>query len=87
LYDTGHFIRTKINVPENITVGQDKKVLHLNAAVVYLNSHYTCYFKSSNVWYYYDDLDNETTEIGNYYQLLEARPSVEKNGTLLFYTM
>lgn len=87
LSGTGNFIRTKINVPENITVGEEKKVLHLNAVVVYLNSHYTCYFKYSDVWYYYDDLDNETTEIGDYYQLLEARPSIQKNGTLLFYTI
>lgn len=87
LYQTDKFIDTKINVPDHIITGRDRKVLYLNAVVVYLNRHYTCYFKNNDIWYYYDDLDNSTIEIGDYYELLQARPSIQRNGTLLFYTM
>lgn len=86
IYTTDRFINTKINIPDYLVVGKNNVVLNLNAVVVYVSSHYTCYFKNSDVWYYYDDLDNSTVEIGDYTDLLESSPSVQRNCTLLFYT-
>ena len=82
-YLTDKFITTKISIPEHIKIGQN--VLILNAIVVYLHRHYTCYFRQGHIWYYYDDLDNSTIKIGNYYDLLDATPSILRNCTLVFY--
>jgi hypothetical protein len=84
-YETEEFIDVKIQVPEEIIL-QDSTHLHLNAVVIYVSRHYTCYFKLHNSWYYYDDLDNSVTFVGNYLDLLQSRPKIERNGTLLFYT-
>lgn len=86
LYRTDSFINTKISVPPQVVVNKNNPVLNLNAVVVYVSGHYTCYFKNGEVWYYYDDLDNSTTEIGDYTDLIQSSPSVQRNCTLLFYT-
>lgn len=73
------FINTQIDVPTVLTL-RDNSTLELHAAVTYENRHYTSYFKNNEKWYYYDDLDPKAVHVQNYLS------SIEKNGTLLFYT-
>jgi hypothetical protein len=85
LYGTEKFVNTKITIPHQVVVNINT-TLNLNAVVVYLSGHYTCYFKNGDVWYYYDDLDNSTMRVGDYTDLMQSTPSVQRNCTLLFYT-
>jgi ubiquitin C-terminal hydrolase len=76
------FIDTKIEIPTELTL-LDNSSLELHSVVTYENRHYTCYFKNNDKWYYYDDLQSGAVHVKNY---LSSSPSIENNGTLLFYT-
>lgn len=73
------FINTKITPDKNI--GN----LELASIIIYQNFHYTTYFKYDDTWYYYDD-NTAIKVIGNYKNLLKAKPSVKSNGICYIYT-
>ena len=81
------FYKTKI-IPSQIITLQNLKKFALSAVIVFSAFHYTCYFRCGNKWYYYNDIDNEITLIGNYNSLLKNNdfPNVITNGTVYFYT-
>lgn len=70
---------------ENIHVNNTNLVLY--AIVVHINSHYTCYIKCDDNWFYYNDLNNNIVYVGNYNDMLNdtQRPNVKTHGILYFY--
>lgn len=80
------YISTKIVFPEKINIKKGKN-LNLYCIVVHKSQHYTCYIKSGNFWYYYDDLHNSIKWIGLFSTMKASSPSPETNGILYFYTI
>lgn len=85
------FNNFSISIPQNITVNKKDKPLSLSGIVIHSGGssggHYTCYFKCSNKWFFYDDVPSSIKLIGSYDDLMN-RPIMnpKNNGTLIFYT-
>jgi hypothetical protein len=66
-------------------------ILYLHAIVVHKASHYTCYIKCNNEWYFYNDMKKEIIHVGDYNDLIntdsDERPNPCKRGVLYFYSM
>lgn len=83
---TNKFMKTKIIPTQTLTI-QDGSRFQLSAIVVWLQNHYTTFFKCNENWYYHNDLFNSIKNIGNFQKLLEQKnPSPITNGILYFYT-
>ena len=48
--------------------------------------HYISYFRYNDKWYKYDDVGAKITIIGNYFKMLQKKPSVKTYGVLYFYS-
>jgi hypothetical protein len=83
----GTFYRTKI-IPNEIITLDNLKSFILSSIVVYEDSHYTCYFRCGEKFYYYDDMSSKILKVGGYDKLLNhiSNPNVMTNGVLYFYT-
>jgi len=83
----GTFYRTKI-IPNEIITLDNLKSFILSSIVVYKDSHYTCYFRCGEKFYYYDDMSSKILKVGGYDKLLNhiSNPNVMTNGVLYFYT-
>jgi ubiquitin C-terminal hydrolase len=80
-----------ITIPQNITVKKKNKHLSLSSIVIHsggsLGGHYTCYFKCSDKWFFYDDNPSSINLIGSYNDVMNiSKMNPKNNATLIFYT-
>ena len=83
-----NILRTKIIPNKKIILGNNKK-LRLYAIILHLgnmsNGHYITYFRNKKMWYVYDDISRNVSEIGNFVDLLQYNPNASTHGVLFFY--
>ena len=80
-------------VPDEFVILQSDRKLYLHSIIVHRASHYTCYIKCENSWFYYNDMDNNFEYVGNYKNMIENAKTSDKNrpdpckmSTLCFYS-
>jgi hypothetical protein len=82
---TEKLIKTHVIPSQTLTIDLDNRFL-LSSIVIFQHSHYTCYFRCGNDWYYYNDVNiQKIKKIGTYMKMLRSNPSPLKNGTLYYY--
>lgn len=74
-------------LPTQSVITASGDILYLSAIVVWKGSHYTCYLRCVNDWYYYNDMGGTITRVGSYKMMLKQKPSPITNCTLCFYVM
>ena len=79
--------RTNVEITPAEEIKIDSK-LFLYAIVVHHQQHYTCYIRCGQLWFYYNDMNNQITFVGTYEQMLEVKgkPNVKSKGVLYFYS-
>ena len=92
---TGNNVR-KYNriVPNESIVLQSDRKLYLHSIIVHKSTHYTCYIKCENSWFYYNDMGNTFEYIGSYKDMIENKQTSDKirpdpctMSTLCFYSL
>ena len=81
-------------VPNESIILQSNRELYLHSIIVHKSTHYTCYIKCDNSWFYYNDVGNTFEYIGSYKDMIEnkktsdkIRPDACTMSTLCFYSL
>lgn len=81
---------TKIIIPDELIYIKSGSILELTGIVMFIPSHYICFFSCRKTWYYYNDLSPENERIrqlGTYNEMLEKYGDyATQTGTLYFYS-
>jgi hypothetical protein len=76
-------------IPSEYIILPNKKKLYLHAIVTHKKTHYTCYIKCNNSWFFYNDMRENIEYIGKYDDMFidSDRPNPSKMGILYFYSL